>query len=131
MTKGASFKAEAPVALFQTQRRRQPISSFAVFSYDVSGDGQRFLIITKVDRSQCRAALRLSKLGFGDGEIGIVRASSSVVRRPSRRIWCRAPGGGKSFPSVSFLKVGGGPLGLAETTWTISSVGSTGRCDTI
>ena len=51
VTKGASFKAEAPVALFQTQRRRQPISSFAVFSYDVSGDGQRFLIITKVDEA--------------------------------------------------------------------------------
>ncbi len=43
---GATFKAEAPVALFQTQRR-QPISSFAVFSYDVSGDGRRFLVITK------------------------------------------------------------------------------------
>ena len=51
VTKGASFKAEAPVALFQTQRRRQPVSSFAVFSYDVSGDGQRFLIITKVDEA--------------------------------------------------------------------------------
>jgi eukaryotic-like serine/threonine-protein kinase len=51
VTKGASFKAEAPVALFQTERRRQPVSSFAVFSYDVSGDGQRFLIITKVDEA--------------------------------------------------------------------------------
>ena len=48
VTTGASFKAAAPVMLFQTQRR-QPISSFAVFSYDVSGDGQRFLIITKGD----------------------------------------------------------------------------------
>src|SRR5258706_8227283 len=47
---GASFKAESPLALFQTQRR-QPISSFAVFSYDVSGDGQRFLVITKVDEA--------------------------------------------------------------------------------
>jgi dipeptidyl aminopeptidase/acylaminoacyl peptidase len=45
---GASLKAEPPVALFQT-RRRQPVSSFAVFSYDVSVDGQRFLVITKVD----------------------------------------------------------------------------------
>lgn len=47
---GASFKAEAPVALFQTQRR-QPVSSFAVFSYDVSGDGRRFLVITKADEA--------------------------------------------------------------------------------
>ena len=47
---GASFKTEAPVALFQTQRR-QPVSSFAVFSYDVSGDGRRFLVITKVSEA--------------------------------------------------------------------------------
>jgi len=45
---GASFEAGAPAALFQTHRR-QPVSSQDVFSYDVSGDGQRFLIITKVD----------------------------------------------------------------------------------
>jgi eukaryotic-like serine/threonine-protein kinase len=45
---GASFEAGAPVVLFQTHRR-QPISAQDVFSYDVSGDGQRFLIITKVD----------------------------------------------------------------------------------
>jgi serine/threonine protein kinase/Tol biopolymer transport system component len=47
---GASFKADSPVALFQT-RRRQPVSSFAVFSYDVSDDGQKFLVITKVDEA--------------------------------------------------------------------------------
>jgi eukaryotic-like serine/threonine-protein kinase len=47
---GASFKAEAPVTLFQTQRR-QPVSSFAVFSYDVSSDGRRFLVITKADEA--------------------------------------------------------------------------------
>jgi eukaryotic-like serine/threonine-protein kinase len=47
---GASFKAGSPVALFQTHRR-QPVSSQDVFSYDVSGDGQRFLIITKVDEA--------------------------------------------------------------------------------
>ncbi len=45
---GASFEAGSPVALFQTHRR-QPVSSLDVFSYDVSGDGQRFLIATKVD----------------------------------------------------------------------------------
>ena len=45
---GASFEVGSSVALFQTHRR-QPISAQDVFSYDVSADGQRFLIITKVD----------------------------------------------------------------------------------
>jgi hypothetical protein len=45
---GASFKAGSPVALFQTHRRL-PVSAQDVFSYDVSADGQRFLILTKVD----------------------------------------------------------------------------------
>jgi Tol biopolymer transport system component len=56
---GASFKAEAPVALFQTQRR-QPVSSFAVFSYDVSGDGQRFLVITKVSEANAPLSIVLN-----------------------------------------------------------------------
>ncbi len=47
---GASFVTGSPVALFQTHRR-QPVSAQDVFSYDVSGDGQRFLIITKVDQA--------------------------------------------------------------------------------
>ena len=47
---GDSFEAGSPVALFQTHRR-QPISALDVFSYDVSGDGQRFLIATKVDEA--------------------------------------------------------------------------------
>ncbi|MGD0923343.1 MAG: protein kinase [Terriglobia bacterium] len=50
VTTGASFKAGSPVALFQTHRR-QPVSSQDHFSYDVSGDGQRFLIDTKVDEA--------------------------------------------------------------------------------
>ena len=45
-----SFEAGSPVALFQTHRR-QPVSSLDVFSYDVSGDGQRFLIATKTDEA--------------------------------------------------------------------------------
>jgi Tol biopolymer transport system component len=45
-----SFEAGSPVALFQTHRR-QPISSQDVFSYDVSADGQKFLIITKMDEA--------------------------------------------------------------------------------
>jgi Tol biopolymer transport system component len=51
VTAGASFAAGSPVALFQTHRR-QPISSTDVFSYDVSGDGQRFLVNTKVDEAK-------------------------------------------------------------------------------
>jgi eukaryotic-like serine/threonine-protein kinase len=47
---GASFEAGSPVALFQTHRR-QPVSSQDVFSYDVSADGQKFLIITKMDEA--------------------------------------------------------------------------------
>jgi eukaryotic-like serine/threonine-protein kinase len=47
---GSSFEAGAPVALFQTHRR-QPVSLPEVFSYDVSGDGQRFLILSKVDEA--------------------------------------------------------------------------------
>ncbi len=45
---GTSFEAGPPVALFQTHMR-QPISAQDVFSYDVTGDGQKFLINTKVD----------------------------------------------------------------------------------
>ncbi len=48
VTATASFEAGTPVALFQTHRR-QPISAQDVFSYDVSPDGQRFLVATKVD----------------------------------------------------------------------------------
>ncbi len=45
---GISFEAGPPAVLFQTHLR-QPISAQDVFSYDVTGDGQRFLINTKVD----------------------------------------------------------------------------------
>jgi eukaryotic-like serine/threonine-protein kinase len=45
---GAGFEAGTPIALFQIHRR-QPMSSQDVFSYDVSGDGQRFLVATKLD----------------------------------------------------------------------------------
>jgi Tol biopolymer transport system component len=50
VTTSASFKADSPVALFQTHRR-QPVSALDLFSYDVSGDGQRFLILTKMDEA--------------------------------------------------------------------------------
>jgi Tol biopolymer transport system component len=50
VTAGPSFAAGSPVTLFQTHRR-QPVSSLDVSSYDVSGDGQRFLIDAKVDEA--------------------------------------------------------------------------------
>jgi Tol biopolymer transport system component len=50
VTTGTSFEAGSPVALFQTHPR-QPVSASDVFSYDVSGDGQRFLILSKVDEA--------------------------------------------------------------------------------
>ena len=50
VTTGSNFKAGAPVALFQTHRR-QPVSAQDFASYDVSGDGQRFLIATRVDEA--------------------------------------------------------------------------------
>jgi len=50
VTSGASFAAGPPVALFQTHRR-QPLSSQDTFSYDVSQDGQRFLVATRLDEA--------------------------------------------------------------------------------
>src|SRR3972149_1671017 len=47
-TPASSFEASSPVALFQVHRR-QPVASYDVFSYAVSGDGNRFLIATKLD----------------------------------------------------------------------------------
>ncbi len=47
VTAASSFEASSPVALFRVHRR-QPVSSADLFSYDVSDDGQRFLIATKV-----------------------------------------------------------------------------------
>ena len=47
---GSNFEAGPPTTLFQT-RRRQPISAMDFFSYDVSADGKKFLINTKVDES--------------------------------------------------------------------------------
>jgi Tol biopolymer transport system component len=47
---GTGFEAGPPAVLFQTHLR-QPISAQDVFSYDVTGDGQKFLINTKVDEA--------------------------------------------------------------------------------
>ena len=47
---GAGFEAGSPVTLFLTHPR-QPISAMDFFSYDVTGDGQKFLVNTKVDTS--------------------------------------------------------------------------------
>jgi Tol biopolymer transport system component len=48
VTAASSFEASSPVVLFPVHRR-QPVSSFDLFSYAVSGDGNRFLIATKVE----------------------------------------------------------------------------------
>jgi hypothetical protein len=40
---GSVFEAGAAIPLFQI-RRRDPVSANDLFSYDVSADGQRFLI---------------------------------------------------------------------------------------
>jgi serine/threonine protein kinase/Tol biopolymer transport system component len=50
VTTGVTFKSGSPVALFQAHPRK-PISSQDVFSYDVSADGQKFLMITKGDET--------------------------------------------------------------------------------
>jgi len=44
---GASFDADAPLSLFPL-RRREPVASIDLFSYDVALDGQRFLVNTDV-----------------------------------------------------------------------------------
>jgi Tol biopolymer transport system component len=46
----ARFEAGAPTALFLTHLR-QPISAMDFFSYDVTGDGQKFLVNSKLDTS--------------------------------------------------------------------------------
>ena len=47
---GTGLEAGSPVALFQTHPR-QPLSAMDFFSYDVTADGQKFLVNTKVDTS--------------------------------------------------------------------------------
>ena len=44
---GTSFNSGAPVALFQANPR-QPVSYLDIFAYDVTRDGQKFLINTDV-----------------------------------------------------------------------------------
>jgi serine/threonine protein kinase len=48
---GATFEAGSPVELFQTHRRPH-VGSTDIFSYDVSSDGQKFLINTNVENSK-------------------------------------------------------------------------------
>jgi len=51
VTMGANFDAGVPAALFQATPR-QPVSTNDQFAYDVSRDGQRFLIITQVKQTE-------------------------------------------------------------------------------
>ena len=48
---GTNFEAMAPVALFQT-RRRQKISSQDIYTYTVTGDGQKFLFNTQMEQRE-------------------------------------------------------------------------------
>jgi Tol biopolymer transport system component len=59
-----SFQAGTPVTLFQTHRR-QPMSSQDLFSYDVSAEGQKFLVATKLD--EARAAPLSVLLNWASG----------------------------------------------------------------
>lgn len=51
VTTGANFDAGTPVTLFQATPR-QPVANFDLFVYDVSRDGQRFLINTPVKQEE-------------------------------------------------------------------------------
>lgn len=51
VTTGVNFDSGKPVALFQAVPR-QPVSSYDLFVYDVTRDGQRFLINTPVKRAE-------------------------------------------------------------------------------
>jgi eukaryotic-like serine/threonine-protein kinase len=51
VTAGANFDSGTPVALFQATAW-QPVSSRDLFVYDVSRDGQRFLINTQVRQAE-------------------------------------------------------------------------------
>jgi hypothetical protein len=51
VTTGAKFDAGAPVGLFQATPR-QPVPLYDLFVYDVSRDGQEFLIITPVKQAE-------------------------------------------------------------------------------
>jgi serine/threonine protein kinase len=51
VTTGANFDARTPLALFQASPR-QPVLVYDLFAYDVSRDGQRFLINTPVKQTE-------------------------------------------------------------------------------
>jgi len=51
VTTGGNFDASTPVALFQTSPR-QPIPRYDLFAYDVTRDGQRFLILTQLKQAE-------------------------------------------------------------------------------
>jgi hypothetical protein len=51
VTTGTHFNAGTPVVLFQSTPR-QPVLVYDLFVYDVSRDGQRFLINTQVKQAE-------------------------------------------------------------------------------
>jgi DNA end-binding protein Ku len=81
---GTIFQAGTPVALFQTHAS-QLISSQDVFSYDVTRDGQRFLINTKVDEPDpiARKAFYLLKRVLADRGL---RAIGKIVLRDREQL---------------------------------------------
>lgn len=56
VTTGTNFDSGAPIALFQTSPR-PPVSLNDIFVYDVSRDGQRFLINTPVKQPETTAPM--------------------------------------------------------------------------
>jgi eukaryotic-like serine/threonine-protein kinase len=51
VTTGANFDAGTPVALFQATPR-EPVPLYDLFAYDVTRDGQRFLILTQLKQAE-------------------------------------------------------------------------------
>ena len=78
---GCGFEAGSPSVLFQTHPR-QPISAMDFFSYDVTSDGQKFLVNRKVDSSNSAAAVRDPELVIRDGEVTKGRFVHPCV------LWC-------------------------------------------
>lgn len=52
---GSKFEFQSPVPLFAT-RAHEPITAEEFFTYDVSADGQRFLVNTSVEQHESRPA---------------------------------------------------------------------------
>jgi hypothetical protein len=87
VTIGLNFDSGAPIALFQANPREMVVTS-EQFSYDVSGDGQKFLINTQLKTALTgRAEL--------DGKIGQITGTAILSQltennRSARPASCRS-----------------------------------------